>query len=1436
MSTILLNQSSLAQVIECVPGARFVFAFPTDAAELSRSADDLVISFADGGSITLNGFYETYTQQDMPTFEVGGDEVSGAEFFAELDQPDLMPAAGPEPAKDTHYQEWSNMDLLGGIDRLGGLEIGWPDGGIDIHDDGGVASGGDINHPIRITPADPVTSDVPIIDPSDPDTPLNTGPLFVVDDLRVHESALGDGNPSPEPGTLTASGAMLIDAPDGLRSIVITDMLGSEYTVYLDSSSNPDAAAGSILVEKIWVHGEGSEGYLHNFAYDGATGRFTYDFTLNDATQEHFQPGEDAIGHIFKVTVDDKDSDLSAEDSASSHILVTIVDDMPVLGLVEAEGTPIDRSTGLKAESGDIAIADEIANIRIALNDLDFGADMLGTPGVAGVKVEVNGSSYAFTATADASGNYSFVSDSSEVSISGDSSSGYVLTYTRPGGVADKQNESYEFKLTFVDADGDIVEGTEEVYAYAEPDLVPDPDQPGGTPDPDPDQPGGDPDPTPDPDPDNPPTDPEEPEVPGKDPEDPTVPSNEVLDALVTDDSYVDNAGGNKDNTGAVSDRDSGSFVLKLNGLSQTLIITGDSGEKLTLQFGISGQLISPADLSDASVGGSYGRLHSFSTSTDGSSVRVSYIYTQDTAYQHPADDNAHDAVDFAEFFGVTVRDSIGQQDEGAITVTIEDDGPVVSGLMASDDSVANEYSASLSGTFSADFGADGGHFQLGDDSGSVQGGVTTFTVGGGQLVITHQGGNTYGYEFKPANPDVSFAEKKFTITAVDGDGDTASTTITVSLNYVPDIIFSDPAATGDTIVVDEGALLPAGEQAGHHVGHGKGGTGSFSVDLHGENGVITVGGYTIRVTGENAAITGSSSIDAATGVSFSVSGVSRNSDGTWEVRYGYELTGASSSPEDLTGHIAIKVEDASGGIATDSISITVHDDKPYVNASVDSVILESDTANMPKMLADSSVVNFTTTTYEAADSIKVFGGQVEVSGGTTLDNGVQTPGTITTKNVKVVTSPHTASENKGLMVENSGKDRDPNEISANNDGKGSSECIIFDLGDNLAHGIAINFGAFYSNSGETEQAVVSFYRGNDSTPFYSTLYTSNTASGQWGATTGGGIGDYLSDGFDRVVITPLDKGNGAIGNNSDFTIQTVDFITLPQPVTIIKGNTGSVFATAAEGFADNYEHPVFGHANGETFTVNLGGTEATATLSITSGSTGSQMMTATAGSTQLFSAILEDDGSWSYNLFTDFTVVNSNGSPHFELKFESKDKGGDVGTASIFVDTNHSDGSAVLLYGDGADTVPGNPGDDAIYGGAGDDVFRGMDDGADALFGESGSDIFVYDSADALVHGGLGIDVLLSGDTDTHLNALLNDGKVQDVEVLVRGIRAVSLTSLDALADKGVTVGDDSVTLSNAWKDNGNGIFENTAEGLTIETTLEVNTAAEQIILQSNT
>jgi len=110
MSTVFLNLSELSYSVDCADDTRFVFQFPVGAAEVSRPGDDLVFVLENGVSITLKDFYASYTAQNMPAFEVEGVEIAGADFFAALDQPELMPAAGPEPANDSHYQEWSNMD------------------------------------------------------------------------------------------------------------------------------------------------------------------------------------------------------------------------------------------------------------------------------------------------------------------------------------------------------------------------------------------------------------------------------------------------------------------------------------------------------------------------------------------------------------------------------------------------------------------------------------------------------------------------------------------------------------------------------------------------------------------------------------------------------------------------------------------------------------------------------------------------------------------------------------------------------------------------------------------------------------------------------------------------------------------------------------------------------------------------------------------------------------------------------------------------------------------------------------------------------------------------------------------------------------------------------------------------------------------------------
>ena len=119
------------QTVPSAPDGRFIFDFPADAATLTRNGDDLVLTFEDGAAIQLQGFYTTYSKEEMPSFQVDGVEISGQDFFAALGE-DLMPAAGPaagsSASRGGRYNEYGGSDLLDGIDHLGRLDIGFGDG------------------------------------------------------------------------------------------------------------------------------------------------------------------------------------------------------------------------------------------------------------------------------------------------------------------------------------------------------------------------------------------------------------------------------------------------------------------------------------------------------------------------------------------------------------------------------------------------------------------------------------------------------------------------------------------------------------------------------------------------------------------------------------------------------------------------------------------------------------------------------------------------------------------------------------------------------------------------------------------------------------------------------------------------------------------------------------------------------------------------------------------------------------------------------------------------------------------------------------------------------------------------------------------------------------------------------------------------------------
>lgn len=388
------------QTVPSAPDGRFIFDFPADAATLTRSGDNLVLTFEDGASIQLQDFYTTYSKEEMPSFQVEGVEISGQDFFAALGE-DLMPAAGSaagsSASRSGRYNEYGGSDLLDGLDHLGRLDIGF-DGGVQLATDTVEPSPYyEDDHGVTVTPSAPGT------DPDDPDIPVqgeDFPPTMPHDVLQVDESALDGGSGG---GSATADGSMSVSAPDGVATITI----------------------GGVVV---WQNGaltgnpvQTDEGHLDVTGFDGTN--LTYTYTLDKATQEHGKEGggeNDAIAHEMEVVVTDSDGD-----SGSAVIRVEITDDVPVAYDDMNSLTEVAESV-----SGNVLDNDE------------SGAD--------GWRTDADGNIAAVVLSGSAEGTYG------ELTLNADGS----YTYTRNETGVPDGGASDTFTYIAYDADGDAVEKT----------------------------------------------------------------------------------------------------------------------------------------------------------------------------------------------------------------------------------------------------------------------------------------------------------------------------------------------------------------------------------------------------------------------------------------------------------------------------------------------------------------------------------------------------------------------------------------------------------------------------------------------------------------------------------------------------------------------------------------------------------------------------------------------------------------------------------------------------------------------------------------------------------------------------------------------------------------------------------------------------------------
>ncbi|AEG93382.1 Ig-like domain-containing protein [Ramlibacter tataouinensis] len=403
---------------------------------------------------------------------------------------------------------------------------------------------------------------------------------------------------------------------------------------------------------------------------------------------------------------------------------------------------------------------------------------------------------------------------------------------------------------------------------------------------------------------------------------------------------------------GGTGERASGSFVLG----------PADKLGSLTLN----GTTISVAQLSASAgapitVSGSNGTLTL--CGYDGATGRVSYSYTLTTAADHSGNATARDT------FTIVATDVDGDVYAPAtLGIDIVDDAPAPVADVDDVTNTAGNPSSVASGNVVTGTGGtdpnttDGNRDTLGADGAPVAvvtgvaagtGAVSAGGVGGsvpgayGALVLQADGSYTYTPDYNNTAVQALVGGRSlsdtFTYEVTDGDGDRATTTLTVNIVGVPAVVgLGDGAVAGSDGSVLESDLNLGGTNA---AGNGEVFTGNFQILTIAGTSIdeLRVGGSTVSgaqlatlnttpvtVVGGGVGAAGTLqliSFDASTGV----------------VGYRYELNTAVASAADVTASFAVSVKDSLGNdTATASprnLNIAIVDDRPEAVADTASAV-----------------------------------------------------------------------------------------------------------------------------------------------------------------------------------------------------------------------------------------------------------------------------------------------------------------------------------------------------------------------------------------------------------------------------------------------------------------------------------------------------------------
>ena len=207
-----------------------------------------------------------------------------------------------------------------------------------------------------------------------------------------------------------------------------------------------------------------------------------------------------------------------------------------------------------------------------------------------------------------------------------------------------------------------------------------------------------------------------------------------------------------------------------------------------------------------------------------------------------------------------------------------------------------------------------------------------------GYLTLNKDGTYTYKLKTDPSTGkpvDIKDnAQDVFSYTIQDSDGDWSTTTITVNLSpdtTIPTIstpTIGDDAAKVYESSLDEAEGQPAGSDASNTQDRAE---GTFTVDLHGESGTLTIGDMTFELDANGNATNLDENNNTFTTEKGTLT-ITSITNGT--VSYTYQLNGAQhhgdvQGPNTLTDEIPISVTDQTGDTSADGskLTITIVDD-----------------------------------------------------------------------------------------------------------------------------------------------------------------------------------------------------------------------------------------------------------------------------------------------------------------------------------------------------------------------------------------------------------------------------------------------------------------------------------------------------------------------------